>query len=127
MSSEKRRRLSPGTEKHEVFVNHSAPTEIDMKDVPGVQRGVNLTLTGGGPISANTRWGYISLDAVGCNLGNPPRAAILKNGVFVPGSRYDPELQRAIGPIIGNSSYILATPGAGILGGNTPQGTPAKK
>lgn len=111
VSSEKRRRVSPGTEKHEVFVNHSTATAIDMQDVPGVQRGVNLTVTGGGPIPATTRWGSISLDAVGCKIGSPPRVAILKDGVFVPGSRYDADLQRVIAPLIGNSSYIIATPG----------------
>lgn len=115
VSSEKRRRTSPGSEKHEVFVSHSTATEIDMRDVPGVRRGVDLTLTGGGPIPPTARWGTISLDAVGCTIPDPPRVAILKDGVLVPGSRYDADLQRVIAPIIGNSSYIIATPGDGLL------------
>jgi hypothetical protein len=96
---------------HRVDVDHATGTRITLQELAGSRRGVEITRESDGNIPVNAVWGRITIDATGCDITSPGTTGITKDGVWVEGSSYDRATNSASGRLIGNSAYMLATPG----------------
>ena len=112
----KRRLKVSGKHMHELVIKTALETPVTARTVGAHRRGLEIEVDDDDELPSGSPWAYVSIDAMGCDIDPGQEVRVTKDGVLVPGSRYDAQLERATAPVIGNSAYVIATPGGPLVG-----------